>query len=161
MPVKPPPGSYVQVLTELSSSHVIPVVDLNRPDIHHRQAISPSDLNFPEGPAVEDGYIYAIWPDGAPQTLSGAGDLGAINLTSAQTKIIITGPEPASTATLAAANIPGLNKIIRMATSTNGSPIDITIEGASFSPYRLETNDDLLHLMWGADAWFILDERVE
>jgi len=143
---------------------VIPVVDLNRRDLNHPQAISPGDIEFPEAPGggeLEEGYIYAIWPDGPPQTLTGAGDLGAINLTSAQTKIIITGPEPASTATLAAANKPGLNKYIRIASSSNGSPIDITIEGASFSPYRLETADDLLHIMWGASSWFIVDERVQ
>jgi len=152
MPVRPPPGSQVQVLAVLSPSHVIPVVDLNRPDLHHKQAISPGDLSIP----VEDpDFITPVFPAGSPQSLTGAGDLGAINLTSAQTKI--TTASPGSTATLAAANVVGLNKYIRLTTASGGNPLTVTIEGAGFSTFTLDGSEAFVHLMWGQSSWFVVD----
>jgi hypothetical protein len=151
MPYTPPPGSNVQILTELSASHAIPVVDLDRSDLHQDQFIYPGDIQ----PPADSGFVSPVYPSGAPEALSGTGDLGAINLTSAQTKIIVEAP--GATATLAAADKAGLNKLIRLATSSSGDPCVITVTGAPFATITLEEPDSFIHLMWSNTGWFVMD----
>lgn len=147
-PFTAPPGSNVQILTALSASHVIPVVDLDRPDINQQQYISPGNIQ----PPADSGFVSPSYPTGAPQTLNGTGALGAVNLTSAQTKITTTG---AATGTLAVGTQAGMMKIIRM--TVDAGDFVLTVTGAAFTTATFGDVGDFLQLFWTGTAWQVMD----
>jgi hypothetical protein len=143
-----PPGSNIQILTALTSSHLIPVKDINRPDINEQQYISPADFQQP----ADSGYVNPSYPTGAPQVLNGTGALGAVNLTSAQTKITTTG---AATGTLAAGTKPGMMKIIRM--TIDAGDFVLTATAAAFTTATFGDVGDFLQLFWTGTVWQVMD----
>lgn len=140
----PDRNSRLQVLTTVTDRHVVPVIDLDRPDLRH--------LAAPASGAAGSGELQTTVPTGTTQALSGTGALGAINLTSYLTTIDTTG---AATATLAAATTNGLTKRIRMIGDLGDCVI--TVSGTGVTSITLNDVNDQVDLIWDGAGWVLLD----
>lgn len=148
--MKARPNSNVQILTEVTDRHVIPVFDIDRTDLNQPQFIPVADLNLPAG----GGAISPVYPSGTEQALSGTGALAAVNLTSALTTVSTTG---AATSTLAAATQVGLTKTIRMIGDTGDCVI--TVSGDGIASITLNDVGDYCVVMWNGTGWVATDNN--
>ena len=144
----PAPNSRLQVLDTVTEDHVIPVKDVNRPDL--TQLVIPAQ-GFNTAPA---GEVSPVMPTGPAETLNGTGALGAISLTSYVTKIETTG---AATATLGVPTTTGLQKRIQM-TADVGDCV-ITVSGTGVASITLNDVNDQVELIWDGAGWALLDNN--
>jgi hypothetical protein len=134
------------VLDAVTDRHVIPVVDVDRPEL--------KELHIPAtGAAPATGQQVATVPTGATQTLNGTGALGAVNITSFLTEVETTG---AATATLEVAAA-GIQKRIRM-TADVGDCV-ITVAGTGIGSITLNDVSDQIDLISDGAGWIVLDNQ--
>jgi len=146
--LKSPPNSRGQLLTELSDRHVIPVVDIDRPDLKNKQFISPAYFNTSRA----SGEINPTYPSGAPQILSGMDVMANINMISALTKINTTG---AGTSIWPNGTKRGLVKTVRMFGHVGDCVVTVTT--AEMQTITFSAVDQFIQMMWDGTEWFILD----
>lgn len=142
-------NSRVQVLDSVGDNVVIPVVDLDRPDLTH--------LTIPaNGAAPGTGTQVPVYPSGSNQVLNGTGALGAITTTGYLTTLETTG---AATATLAVAPS-GYTKRIRMEIDTGDCVVTVA-PGLSGYVESLTFNDvgDVVDLISDGTGWRVLDSQ--
>lgn len=143
-------NSRVQVLDAVSDSVVIPVVDLDRPDLNH--LVIPAT-----GAAPAAGSQTAVYPTGGTQVLNGTGALAAVDLTKYVTVVETTG---AATTTLALPTVTGTVKRIRMELDTGDCVITVTSGGVGYVE-SLTLNDvgDTVDLIFDGTGWNVLDSQ--
>jgi hypothetical protein len=156
---KVPPGSQVEILTELKESHAIPVVDLNDYPGFKAYAILPADLVLPppEGgggeEVIEEGYASLVYPTGASETLTGLDDLGTVSQAGYQTTIVpTTGP---CSATLEDGTKVGALKQVRLGDTAGAFTLYVTGDG--FTSATFAEAHDSLTLMWAGTYWVSMD----
>jgi len=157
---KVPPGSQVEILTELKESHAIPVVDLNDYPGYRAMAILPADLVLPappegggEGEVIEEGYASPVYPTGAAETLTGLDDLGVVSQAGYQTTIVpTTGP---CSATLEDGVKLGVLKTVRLGETPGAFTLYVTGDG--FTSATFAEAYDSLTLMWAGTYWVPMD----
>lgn len=99
------------------------------------------------------GYVTPLTPISSPnQSLSGAGDLGAIDLDSSYTGISTTA---AATATMAEGSVIGQLKTLRMVSYI--ADCVITVSGTGVTSVTLNSVDDVCTLMWLGAGWSVND----
>jgi len=103
--------------------------------------------------AAPTGYVTPLTPISSPnQSLSGAGDLGAIDLDSSYTGISTTA---AATATMAEGSVIGQLKTLRMVSYI--ADCVITVSGTGVTSVTLNSVDDVCTLMWLGAGWSVND----
>lgn len=142
----PDVNSRLQVLDAVTDRHVIPVLDMDRPDLRH--LVIPAQ-GFNTAP---NGSVTPVMPTGSAETLNGTGDLGAISLASYVTKIETTG---AATAQLGAPTTTGLQKRIQMTLDTGDCVI--AVSGTGITSITLNDVNDQVELIWDGAGWVLLD----
>lgn len=139
-------NSRIQVLETVTNRHIIPVVDVDRPDL--------KNLHIPAtGAAPAAGQQVVAVPTGATQALSGTGALAAINITSFLTTVGTTG---AATTTLAVAAA-GIQKRIRMIADVDDCVI--TVAGTGVNSITLNDVNDQIDLISDGAGWVVLDNQ--
>jgi hypothetical protein len=144
----PRPNSRIQVLTEAGDNIVIPVINLDRPDLTHLTVPASAVV-----PGTGGATSPAIVPTGEAQALSGTGALGAVNTTSYLTTVATTG---AATATLAV-GAAGIQKRIRM-TADVGDCV-ITVAGTGVTSITLNDVNDVVDLISDGAGWVLMDNQ--
>jgi hypothetical protein len=146
--LKPPVGSQRQILTGLTDRYVIPVVDIDRPALLGKQFVAAEMLLADRA----SGNINPSYPTGSPQILSGSGDMPAINMIAALTKINTSG---VGTSIWPDSTKKGTVKTVRMI--GHMGDCTVTVITGPMVKVIFHAVNDMLQMIWDGE-WIILDQ---